>query len=72
MRLDTRIVRSLDPENGGAATRAVLRGLARHHGYDEKEFDRTMRELLADRRIVMHGGKRGTVYAQPGTRRRRR
>ena len=64
MGLKARILRVVQPENGGPRARTVLSGLAR----DDKQraaFPRIFRELIERRELVRYRGRRGATYGPP-------
>jgi hypothetical protein len=56
--LGRRILRVLEPANGGPRKRTVLLGLA-----DPKRVERVLRRLMDAGQVVMVGDKRGARYA---------
>lgn len=61
MKASTRILRVVLPENGGPRSRAVLDGLARHHGADRKVVD----ELIRRGELVKYSDKRHARWGAP-------
>ncbi len=71
MKLGGWLLRSVDPERGGAATKNLLRAVAQRHGASAGECDRVMRELLEAGKLVMIGDRKGATYALPTAKKRR-
>lgn len=51
MTLRDRLLRVLDPENGGARKYNVLRAHAERHGYTEAQFRKVLEHAIRDRLI---------------------
>jgi len=65
MKLRTRLLRIVSGDCG-PASKNVLRGIARAHGYpSDHEFNRALRELLDAGELVMRGKRKGAVYGPP-------
>jgi hypothetical protein len=69
VKLRARLLRAVSGD-AGPAVKAVLRGLARHHGALE-EFEATFRAMLADGALKMYGQRKAARYGVPGWRRAR-
>lgn len=52
------------PEGCGPATKAVLRGIARAHGFADR-FEGIFRGLLDSGELVISGGRKCAVYGLP-------
>jgi hypothetical protein len=68
MKLAGWILRSVDPERGGAASKNLLRAVAKRHGATDGECDRVVRELIESKQLVMIGDRKGAMYGLPPTR----
>lgn len=67
MRAETKILRLVQPENGGPRKRNILEGMARHYGDGPHLID----YLIAGGKLVARGGPRNRTYGLPATRKRK-
>ncbi len=61
MKPETRVLRVVQPDNGGPRKRNILDGIARMYGGTDKTVD----GLIADRRLVKYSDKRHALWGLP-------